>query len=159
MIRLVQMTQDDYDAYYPAALQDLANELARARDLMPLEGVEAAKKSFDELFPGGKVGGKDQFIFKIANESGPVGVLHFGVRRDRIKPDVYVWSIEIEPEHRGRGYGRAAMTAVEQKARELGVSNVSLNVFGHNDPAISLYKGLGYRPVAMTMRKSVVEQL
>lgn len=58
-----------------------------------------------------------------------IGTLHLGVDKD----------------FRGEGIGEALMNAVETEAKEIGVKVIELQVFGENDPALSLYKKLGYR--------------
>ena len=49
--------------------------------------------------------------------------------------------------------GRAAMEFTEDEARRRGITKVSLNVFGGNDVARSLYLSLGYRETAIYMEK------
>jgi ribosomal protein S18 acetylase RimI-like enzyme len=56
----------------------------------------------------------------------------------------FVYGVEVRPEARGKGYGRAAMLVGEEAARAAGDGYIGLNVFGHNDVAIRLYESLGY---------------
>lgn len=155
MIRLNKMTQFEFDAYYPRALQRLADELGKARDLSPSKALELAKKSFDGLFPDGRIDVADQFIYNIDSNGTRVGVLHLGIRRDGKHSEAYVWDIEIQAAHRSQGHGKSAMLALEKVVGELGLKKITLNVFGHNTPAIELYRRLSYRPIAMTMTKVV----
>lgn len=55
------------------------------------------------------------------------------------------YSLEIHPEHRGRGYGRAAMAAGERTTVAAGDRALMFNVFGGNEVAMGLYTGTGYR--------------
>jgi RimJ/RimL family protein N-acetyltransferase len=48
---------------------------------------------------------------------------------------------------RRRGIGRALMEAAEAWGREHGVRKIELHVFPHNQAALALYEGLGYRRV------------
>ena len=57
---------------------------------------------------------------------------------------LYVCSVSLYPEYRGRGWGRELMTVAEQKAKELGLGKISLIVFDDNVPAKTLYEKLGY---------------
>jgi ribosomal protein S18 acetylase RimI-like enzyme len=59
----------------------------------------------------------------------------------------YILNVEVSPEHRGHGYGRAAMLVGEDLARAGGDSFLGLNVFGHNRVAMRLYESLGYQTV------------
>jgi GNAT superfamily N-acetyltransferase len=56
----------------------------------------------------------------------------------------WVYSVEVGPEYRGRGYGRATMRAAEAATLRSGDSRLALNVFGHNTTAMGLYDSLGY---------------
>jgi ribosomal protein S18 acetylase RimI-like enzyme len=68
---------------------------------------------------------------------------------------LYVYSIEISPKHRGRGFGREAMLLFEDEARSRGISTTSLTVLGGNEVARSLYRSLGYVERAVFMSKDV----
>jgi RimJ/RimL family protein N-acetyltransferase len=46
--------------------------------------------------------------------------------------------------HRRRGIGRALLVAAEEWAASVGIVKIELHVFPHNEPAIALYRALGY---------------
>jgi ribosomal protein S18 acetylase RimI-like enzyme len=56
-----------------------------------------------------------------------------------------VHGLVVEPEHRGQGHGTALMAALLPWGAELGASTVWLHVQTDNQPALSLYGGLGFR--------------
>jgi len=58
--------------------------------------------------------------------------------------DAFIDELYIVPSCRRRGYGRQAVTFVEQKAREMGVNAIHLEVDDGNDPANELYRRCGY---------------
>jgi ribosomal protein S18 acetylase RimI-like enzyme len=58
--------------------------------------------------------------------------------------DAIIDELYIDPAHRRRGFGRQAVAFVEQKAREMGVRAVHLEVDRGNDPALELYRRTGY---------------
>jgi len=58
--------------------------------------------------------------------------------------DAFIDELYIEPTHRRRGLGRAAMAFAEESAKELGVNAIHLEVDHGNDPAMELYKRIGY---------------
>ena len=80
----------------------------------------------------------------------------------------WLYDITIDEGARGRGYGRAAMTALEEQARSLGFDSIGLNVWGGNDsragalPVARLRRGVGadaqaglaLRPGSATSRNS-----
>ena len=59
--------------------------------------------------------------------------------------DAFIDELYIAPDHRRRGYGRQALAIVEQKAQEMGVNAIHLEVDHGNDPALELYRHSGYR--------------
>jgi ribosomal protein S18 acetylase RimI-like enzyme len=63
----------------------------------------------------------------------------------------------VDENHRGRGYGRELLAALEQRIRATGVRDLSLNVFGDNAPARRLYVSAGYREVAVTMTRPLAD--
>ncbi|WP_424568764.1 GNAT family N-acetyltransferase [Streptomyces sp. CH-036] len=52
--------------------------------------------------------------------------------------------IEVAPDHRGRGVGRALMSRAEEFARERGAGHVWLEVTNINAPAIHAYRRMGF---------------
>jgi len=59
--------------------------------------------------------------------------------------DAFIDELYIVPSHRRRGFGRQAMAFVEQKAYEMGVNAVHLEVDTGNHPALELYRRAGYK--------------
>lgn len=147
------MTQLEFNEYFPGDLQHLANELAKASDISDDEALRLATQSYDSLFPKRLVNSPDQCVFNVMESETKVGTLHFGVKREKAKPYVWIWNIEIYPNARGKGYASLTMTALEKEVLKLGISTIGLNVFGHNTPAIKLYKKHHYRTSSMKMPK------
>jgi RimJ/RimL family protein N-acetyltransferase len=46
--------------------------------------------------------------------------------------------------HRRRGVGRALLAAAEEWATAAGITKIELHVFPHNEPALALYRAVGY---------------
>ena len=66
-----------------------------------------------------------------------------------------MYDITIDEAERGRGFGRAAMLALEEELRDLGHESVALNVWGGNAVARGLYRSLGYVEESVHMRKQL----
>jgi ribosomal protein S18 acetylase RimI-like enzyme len=58
--------------------------------------------------------------------------------------DAFIDELYIAEEYRQQGIGRRAMEFVEIAAAELGVNGIHLEVSHGNDPAIGLYRRVGY---------------
>ena len=71
------------------------------------------------------------------------------------QPIAYVFNIEVQPEHRGKGHAKRALQALEAEVARLGLHGIALHVFGHNQAARKLYAGLGYEPTNISLFKSV----
>ena len=68
-------------------------------------------------------------------------LLDEGARPDELIVD----SLAVDRSYRGMGIGTALMRNVEERARLMGKSTMSLGVIGGNEGAIRLYERLGYR--------------
>ena len=59
------------------------------------------------------------------------------------KPGLYLEDLYVEPAHRGKGLGKALITAVARIAVERGCGRYEWTVLDWNTPAISFYESLG----------------
>jgi ribosomal protein S18 acetylase RimI-like enzyme len=84
-----------------------------------------------------------------------VGTLWMGKPFGNLESTWFVFYVEIDEAHRGRGLGRAAMQAAEDWTKEHDGTRVALNVFGPNVVARSLYDSLGYQVMATAMFKDL----
>jgi ribosomal protein S18 acetylase RimI-like enzyme len=90
-----------------------------------------------------------------ADDGRRVGTMFFAERRWHGEPRCFLFDLWIEPEERGRGYGRAAMEALEAEARSRGLPTIEFNVWGGNSVARSLYRSLGYGERSVFMGKDL----
>jgi GNAT superfamily N-acetyltransferase len=102
------------------------------------EREEAA--GFDSAFPEG-LDSPGALVLVLERDGAPAGHLAW----IRLADPSWVSSVQVAPEHRGRGYGRALMRVAEGLTREGGATTLGLNVFTTNAPARRLYESLGYR--------------
>jgi GNAT superfamily N-acetyltransferase len=63
------------------------------------------------------------------------------------KPGIYLEDLFVEPQHRGRGHGKALLRTVARLALERGCGRLEWSVLNWNEPAIRFYRSLGARPV------------
>ena len=76
----------------------------------------------------------------------PVGyiVLTMGFSFEFHGHDAFIDELYIDSNFRRRGYGQQAIAFLEERAREMGVNAVHLEVDRGNDPACELYRRAGY---------------
>lgn len=64
------------------------------------------------------------------------------------RPGIYLEDLFVDPEHRGKGLGKALLTYLRTLAQERGCAWVQWAVLDWNQPAIDFYKRLGAEPLA-----------
>ncbi|CAL9390714.1 GNAT family N-acetyltransferase [Streptomyces sp. enrichment culture] len=82
----------------------------------------------------------------------PVGTLWLAVREN----DAFVFDVEADAAHRGRGHGRTLMLLAEAQTIAEGRRALGLNVFAGNTPAERLYASLGYETTQYAMYKPLL---
>lgn len=75
-------------------------------------------------------------------------VLTFGYSFEYHGRDSFIDELYIEPHYRRQGIGRRAMQFVEERALELGVNAIHLEVDDGNNAAEELYRRSGYKDQA-----------
>jgi len=93
----------------------------------------------------------EAWIWAVESDGRVVGTVFVGVREG----GAWLYDITIAEGDRGKGYGRAAMTALEDEVRALGHDTIGLNVWGANEVARGLYRSLGWIEESVHMRKQV----
>jgi len=63
----------------------------------------------------------------------------------RGEPGIYLEDLFVEPEHRGRGYGKALLRELARLAVERGCGRLEWAVLNWNESAINFYRSLGAR--------------
>ncbi|MEU9152044.1 GNAT family N-acetyltransferase [Streptomyces sp. NPDC048417] len=92
-------------------------------------------------------------VFSVLEHEGPaVGTLWAGTREGR----AFVYKVETDVRHRGRGHGRTLMLLAEAQGVAAGRSAVMLNVFAGNTPAERLYESLGYQTITYHLYKNLL---
>jgi ribosomal protein S18 acetylase RimI-like enzyme len=153
MVTFRPMTQAEYEHLRSWLDEDYAQDVAKVMAMSPEEGREAAQKQLAELLPTG-LSSEGHHFWKITAPDG-VAVGDLWVQIGPAKGRAFIYFIGIDEAFRGKGYGRAAMQALEAEVRPLGATRIDLSVFGDNATAIHLYQSLGYQIQAMGMRKPI----
>jgi ribosomal protein S18 acetylase RimI-like enzyme len=146
------MTGEVLAAWLERSRTDYVAERMDAGD-SAAEAESNAAAAHERLMPGGNPA-PGQLIGRVLGPDGAVGHLWLGpAGTDPAR--WWVWDVAIEPEFRGRGFGRAAMELADRLARANGARTIGLNVFGRNTVARNLYASLGYEESAVVMRKDL----
>ncbi|MEZ7007234.1 GNAT family N-acetyltransferase [Streptomyces sp. AD55] len=135
------MTRDEYADWSVREAERYARTW-RERGV-PEEAARAkARGDHESLLPRGQ--DTENALFSVVEEEGvPVGTLWLALRED----EAFVYDVEVDAAHRGRGHGRTLMLLAERQAIAAGRRRLGLNVFAGNTPAERLYASLGYETV------------
>jgi len=153
MVTLTPMPLGVWDEWRAASIRRYARDMVRV-GAWPADGAkDRATSLFARLVPDGQSTAGHEFR-SIVNESGEtVGAIWLSPDAEAGRGAAFLWDIVIDPEHRGRGYGRATLEALEPLVRALGYDAIRLHVFGDNDLARHLYRAVGYVETDMSMVK------
>ncbi len=94
-------------------------------------------------------------LLVIEDDAIAIGSVWFAPREQHGERYAFLYAIELDEQHRGRGLGRRAMQLLEGDVRARGFDRIMLNVFGGNERARSLYRGLGYDEASVHMLKAL----
>ena len=148
MIALRPLRDDEYGAW------DAAHRAEYEHGLVEFAGMERAAaqakvaRDVAAVLPD-RLATEGTRIWAVEEDGRTVGTVFLGVRSG----ECWLYDITIDAAERGRGYGRAAMLALEDEVRRLGHNSVTLNVWGGNAVARGLYRSLGYVEQSVHMRK------
>ena len=153
------MTWDDFDAWAPRSVRDLAAGRVAAGLQETADADAFAEGLLLDLLPDGLATPLHHlWSVRCGPSDETVGHLWMRVRPLEREVEAYVLDVGIEPAARGRGLGRATMLAAERAARDLAATVVRLTVLAANTAARRLYDSLGYTVAAhdITLAKYVI---
>ncbi len=108
--------------------------------------VEAtAEKIQKHLFEPGAVA---ECLLALENEI-PVGFALFFHNYSTFvsKPGIYLEDLFVEPQHRGKGYGKSLLLELIQIAKQRDCGRLEWSVLNWNQPAIDFYESMGAEPL------------
>jgi len=150
---LVPMQREIFSAFAAEANHSYIHSQALAGYMAPDEAQAKAVVMFAQLLPQG-IDTPNHFFYEIHDPSrATVGYIWFAIVGNGAARSGHVYNIRINPDHQRKGYGKAALLALESIAAEMQLPAIRLNVFGHNKAAQALYLSLGYEVTASSMRK------
>ncbi|MEW2527587.1 GNAT family N-acetyltransferase [Streptomyces sp. NPDC047071] len=138
------MTPAEYPDWLTSEKAAYVGDIVRAGVLDPEEAVRKADQDFAKLIPEGLATPDNTFlVLEAAGEQIGTGWLKHG----HLPEVTYGYSLYVQAQHRGKGYGRAAMVAGEQATLAAGDSTLMFTVWGGNEVAMNLYTSGGYQVI------------
>ncbi|GAB3587502.1 hypothetical protein GCM10027579_24980 [Calidifontibacter terrae] len=140
-IELWPMTQQQYDHYATGEIEHYAEELFGAGGFASMdEARQESRQQHDHLLPDGLATPNHHLWAAYAGGGDAVGTLWIADEEGYS----FIYAIEVDPAHQGRGHGTAMLRAGASTVRDSGRTMLWLNVFGHNPNARRLYEREGY---------------
>ncbi|BCM71388.1 MULTISPECIES: GNAT family N-acetyltransferase [unclassified Streptomyces] len=144
------MTGAEFDAWQATESERYARTWIE-RGLPEAAARAKARNDHARLLPHGRA--TDGMLFSVLEHGGhPVGTLWLALEEGK----AFVFDVETDAAHRGRGHGRTLMLLAERQAIEAGRPLLGLNVFADNTPAERLYESLGYETVTRSLTKPLL---
>lgn len=155
MITLEPMDEATYEDWREESVREYAREKVEAGTWPASEALERSARSYVELLPYGLATAGHEIRSMLNDDGERVGYAWF-VPQDRpIGRIVFIYDIAVDPAHRRKGYGLAALGEIEAYAREHGYVGVQLHVHGANAGARQLYHRAGFVETDVTMLKRI----
>ncbi|GAA1122650.1 GNAT family N-acetyltransferase [Kitasatospora arboriphila] len=146
------MTAEEYPAWRAQQEDAYVFDMLRAGSHTEQEARAKSAADFARMLPEDMATpGQALLVLEAEGRTVGTGWLHHG-----FLPGVtFGCSLDVLPEERGRGFGRAAMAAGERAVLAAGDGALMLNVFGGNTVAMNLYTTAGYRVLEESRSRDV----
>lgn len=149
MVDLIEMNHAEFTKWNEHVWVAYRNELIKSGST-ETEADQNVQLNISQTMPEG-VPLAGNYIFNVRHNDQNVGAVWLNDRDSKW----FIYDIEIEEKHQGKGLGRATMNAIESFIREKGGSEISLSVFGFNHRARKLYESEGYEITRLAMTKTL----
>jgi len=162
MITLEAISPAEYKTWLTQAIRDYADDTVSSGNWDASEALDRSAAEFHRLLPDGPAT-PDNFVYSLTapnanggDEPAPVsvGVLWFALPPWK-PPIAFIYDFLIYEPYRRHGYGEAALRALEEKVKALGLDTIGLHVFAHNTAARALYEKAGNAVTNINMAKKL----
>jgi GNAT superfamily N-acetyltransferase len=134
----------------PAQVEDVPIILELIRDLATYERAPDEVTATEEQLVDVLFGERPAAEVLLAFEGkSPVGfaVYFYNFSTWLGRPGLYLEDLFVNPDKRGKGYGRALLVELAKIARDRGCGRMEWAVLDWNEPAIRFYRALGAKPM------------
>jgi ribosomal protein S18 acetylase RimI-like enzyme len=148
MITLEPMQQEDFERFLEDEIREYAADHVRNGNWPPEGSLERSRQEFASLLPDG-VHSEDQYLWSVLDANKTIGFLWVQVKESR----AFIYDFVIDEKFRGKGFGKQALAAMDERLKSMNVDSVALHVFGDNITAQGLYRKMGFEISGIHMRK------
>ena len=154
-LTLRPMTEEEFGPWFDELHGKYEQNLIDFARMSPEAARAKATRDHDSLLGHLGLATEGHSVYVLDSEGVAVGDLWVHEQERDGERFLWIYYVGVDPEQRGRGYGKQAMVLAEEEARRHGFPAIRLNVFGGNDIARSLYRSLGYSEDSVWMSKDV----
>lgn len=140
-LKLVQMVA--HNDFFWASATFLARQ-AKPANSVQNSGLGQNTGSVQETGSGARSSGRKTVPFDIGSEGTPVALIQI---MGDVPGRVNLQNIGVDESHRGKGLGRHLLERSIHVLRGWGISRMGLEVTESNEPAVALYRSLGFEVV------------
>jgi len=153
MISLKKVEADDFSEFFSLITGLYAKESVEAGRWSAAEALDKSVAQTADILPD-KEKTKDNYLYWVEAHGAKVGYAWYGTADSRTD-EAFIFGVEIFEEHRGKGFGKELMAAIEADLVRLGFGSVGLHVYDFNKAALGLYLEGGYTFVGHHMKKGL----
>ena len=140
------MPADLADSDHQAAILEMVEMYA----MDPVGGGKPLQESVRAGLVAGLRAHPTSLVFLAFSAAAPIGVAvcFRGFSTFAAKPLINIHDLAVRPDQRGRGVGRALLSAVEAHAKATGCCKLTLEVLENNPRALRAYQAFGFNPAS-----------
>lgn len=159
MIRLRQMRASEFQSYLAYFIPDYAAEISSNYDVDADAAQARAEQEVEaDLGQGVESPGNDLFCILAGDTQDATIVGYFWCKPGSEGGSLFISDFCILPPHRGKGFAKQALAALEVEYADARCSDIRLRVAADNDRAQHLYLAAGFHVTGINMRKPLVEK-
>jgi ribosomal protein S18 acetylase RimI-like enzyme len=149
----MDMAEGDYPEYRQFFILEYAQDLQASRGYDAEKARAIAAQSIDIALPQSvhTAANKLWCIHSAENEDAVIGYLWVILKENA----AWVSDFCLLPAWRGRGFGKAALAAMDAALVALGIGEIGLRVAVHNPVARALYEKSGFQITGFNMHKNL----
>ncbi|UUE34391.1 GNAT family N-acetyltransferase [Pectobacterium aroidearum] len=153
MVNLMDMAEGDYPEYRQFFILEYTQDLQASRGYDAEKARAIAAQSIDIALPQSvhTAANKLWCIHSAENEDAVIGYLWVILKENA----AWVSDFCLLPAWRGRGFGKAALAAMDAALVALGIGEIGLRVAVHNPVARALYEKSGFQITGFNMHKNL----
>lgn len=158
MIRLRPIRQNEFTAFLDYFIEDYAAEITANYRLSQQNALAQATRDAEQSFPQAEET-PDQIVLCITllQNGTEQHIGYFWYKADTVLKSAYINDFCIFARFRSKGYGSAAMKALEEKLTNEGFIQLKLRVAEGNQHARQLYTANGFCVTGINMNKLLRE--